>query len=345
MDSSPLLRRPSRRLLDLAPALAFMGVAALSGPSTWAADDARLSHHGERCGQTDAPALQILGSGGPLNGGGRASTSYLIWLASRPALLVDVGSGAMVNFARASADVRELDAVVITHLHPDHVSDLPALLWDAEVAGRNHPLKIFGPGSAPGLFPPVDDFVVRLFGSGGAFPFMRDLLDRKSPFHVEVKTLDTSHAQTIPVYEADALRVTAYPVPHGKAPTVAVRVDTRGFTVVFAEDQNGMDPQFAVFARDADILVLHVALGPNGEDHPFAKVIGTPRALARLASEAHAKRVILSHLMAFPSADPTAKAFSLANPAALLQTFYAAYPGKVSIAEDLECLELQAKPK
>ncbi len=60
-------------------------------------------------------ALQVLGSGGPLNGGGRASTSYLLWLKGRPSLIVDLGEGAAVNFARTGANLNDVDAILLSH--------------------------------------------------------------------------------------------------------------------------------------------------------------------------------------------------------------------------------------
>ena len=286
-------------------------------------------------------ALQILGSSGPLNAEGRASTSYALWRMGRPAVIVDLGPGSVANLVRAGGKLTELQVLLISHLHPDHVSDLPGLLWDEDILGRTDPLLIVGPaGNAD--FPDTRSFLDRLFGAKGAFPFMRGLLDAHSNFHLDVKVIATNVSQRVSVAASNALEISAYPVPHGKAPSLAYRIDAGGFSVVFAGDQSGADPGFAAFAKHANVLVLHAALSPQAVGHPFAKVIGLPQKLGELAAAAGAKRVVLSHLMALASGDPAAGDFSLADRQALIAAVQSAYRGDVTLAFDLQCIALGA---
>jgi ribonuclease BN (tRNA processing enzyme) len=89
-------------------------------------------------------AVQILGSGGPRINPERASASYLLWVDTQAKLLVDIGGGAFFRFGQSQARLGDLSMVAISHLHPDHVSDLPALLWTSNQL-RKDPLPIFGP--------------------------------------------------------------------------------------------------------------------------------------------------------------------------------------------------------
>src|SRR5713101_6363072 len=89
-------------------------------------------------------AVQILGSGGPVINRDRASTSYLLWIDAQARVLVDMGGGAFLRFGQTQAKLSDLSLVAISHLHPDHVSDLPALLWLSHQA-RKDPLPIVGP--------------------------------------------------------------------------------------------------------------------------------------------------------------------------------------------------------
>jgi ribonuclease BN (tRNA processing enzyme) len=73
--------------------------------------------------------VQILGSGGPAINRERASSSYLLWIGGQARMLVDMGGGAYLRFGQSGAKLSDLALVAISHLHPDHVSDLPALLW------------------------------------------------------------------------------------------------------------------------------------------------------------------------------------------------------------------------
>src|SRR5262245_49046593 len=82
--------------------------------------------------QTCAPGpatVQILGSGGPAINPMRASASYLLWAGGQAKMLVDMGGGTYTRFGQSRAKLADLALVGISHLHPDHTSDLPALLW------------------------------------------------------------------------------------------------------------------------------------------------------------------------------------------------------------------------
>jgi ribonuclease BN (tRNA processing enzyme) len=295
------------------------------------------------CGRDGHPALQILRSGGPLDAGGRASTSYLVWLNSRAKLLIDVGAGSAVTFARAGADVRDLDAILLSHIHPDRVADLPQLLWSAHVVGRPRPLVVAGP-AGKGVFPGIDEFLGRLFGPRGAFAFMKNIMNSKEPFHLRIVPIEITRFEAIPVLRLDGITISAYPVEHGEAPTVAYRLDGSSFSIVFAGDQNGVTPGFVTFAENADLLVLHTALSPEAAEHPFAKVIGLPQTLASVAAKAHVRRVLLAHLMGFPPDDPEEADFSLSNPAALVASVKSVFRGEVSLASDGECIKLPSLP-
>jgi ribonuclease BN (tRNA processing enzyme) len=71
-------------------------------------------------------AIQILGSGGPRINPFRSSTSYLLWVGDQARVLVDMGDGALSRFGQAQAKVSDLSLLAVSHLHPDHISDLPA---------------------------------------------------------------------------------------------------------------------------------------------------------------------------------------------------------------------------
>src|SRR5262245_37863776 len=101
----------------------------------------------------DPVTVQVLGSGGPALNRDRASTSYLLWVGSQARILVDIGGGAYLRLGQSQAKVGDLSMVAISHLHPDHVSDLPAFLWLSQLA-RKESLPIYGPSgndAAPGF--------------------------------------------------------------------------------------------------------------------------------------------------------------------------------------------------
>jgi ribonuclease BN (tRNA processing enzyme) len=70
--------------------------------------------------------VQILGSGGPVVNRERASAGYLLWVDGRARMLVDIGGGTYLRFGQSGAKLSNLALVGISHLHPDHLCDLPA---------------------------------------------------------------------------------------------------------------------------------------------------------------------------------------------------------------------------
>ena len=89
-------------------------------------------------------AVQVLGSGAPGFVKDRANTSYLLWVGNQARILVDAGGGAYVRFGQAQAKFSDLSMILVSHLHPDHSSDLPGVLWSGRNT-RNDVLPIVGP--------------------------------------------------------------------------------------------------------------------------------------------------------------------------------------------------------
>ena len=91
--------------------------------------------------------LVILGSkGGPaIRPGGPSPTSSLLEIASRR-IVIDCGLGVSRGLVEAGMALSELDLILITHLHSDHVLELGPLLHTAWTAGLKRPVRVFGRG-------------------------------------------------------------------------------------------------------------------------------------------------------------------------------------------------------
>jgi ribonuclease BN (tRNA processing enzyme) len=244
-------------------------------------------------------AVQILGSGGPGFNAQRASASYLLWVGPQAKVLFDIGGGAHLRFSQAGAKLADLAMVGISHLHPDHTSDLPALMW-ASNRVRSAPLPIVGP-SGNNVAPDFKTFLARLFDEKiGAFQVLGSTLGAEQPGverpRIESTVVDTSKTEPNKVFDRDGITVTAQRIPHGNLPTLAYRVQTRDKSVVFSSDQNGSDPKFVDFAKGADVLVMHMAIAANAPPSPLH---AAPAVVGRVAQEAQAKRLILSHIGQF----------------------------------------------
>jgi len=83
------------------------------------------------------------GSGYPVRG--RGGAAHLV-LTDSACLLMDAGEGTTGTIKALDPDIiTQIDAIFITHLHPDHISGLPMLLLAMYCAGREKPLTVYMP--------------------------------------------------------------------------------------------------------------------------------------------------------------------------------------------------------
>ena len=292
-----------------------------------------------RC-STAPLAVQVLGSGGPLAGGTRASTSYIVWRAGKAVVMVDAGGGSFLRFGEARARLADLSLLAISHLHPDHVADLPALLWLSETA-RQRPLPIAGPSGA-GMFPGFDSFLTRLFGQpGGAFPILGGTLGQPGRgVRLNVIPVAAGVGTSSTVLGDSVVQVSALGVPHGDVPSIAYRVRAGNRTIVFGSDQNGSDGRFSEFASGADLLVMHFGLSERAPDD-LARLHAKPGTVGQLAQKAKARRLVLSHFMQPPPTVPTPEWFSLFDLGGAIAEVRKHFAGPVEAAADLLCFAVE----
>ena len=269
-------------------------------------------------------AVQILGSGGPRTNGDRASASYLLWFGSQAKVLVDVGGGAFLRFGQSGANLSDLSLLAISHLHPDHVSDLPALLWLSNQV-RKDPLPIVGP-SGNEIAPSFPTFLSRLFDEkNGAFQVLGPTLGAAQGnlgggVRLNISVADVTKAEPTTVFEQQGLTVTALGIPHGNMPTLAYRVQTRDVSVVFSSDQTGTDSKFIEFAKGANLLIMHMAIAAGGKSPLHA----SPAVVGHVARDAVVGRLILSHIGLFEVDAAVAEVKK-------------SYPGPLTVGADLQC--------
>lgn len=266
-------------------------------------------------------AVQVLGSGAPGFVKDRANTSYLLWVGNQARILVDAGGGAYVRFGQAQAKFSDLSMILVSHLHPDHSSDLPGVLWSGRNT-RNDTLPIAGP-SGNDAAPALNDFLTRLFDpKSGSWEVLSSVVAPGPGVKLDPRVVDVTRQEPTTVYDRDGVKVTAMGIPHGNLPTVAYRVETQGVTVVLSSDQNGTNPRFPDFAKGADILLMHLAIGVNANNPNQA----LPAVVGSVAQSANPKRLVLSHIGNF-------------DLDAAVTDVKKNYSGPLTIGADLQCTQ------
>jgi ribonuclease BN (tRNA processing enzyme) len=272
---------------------------------------------------------------------GRAGISSALVVDGR-VFVVDCGRGAPSGFADAGLDFARLEAVFLTHLHADHIGDLPGMIlypWGVRTgtAGPLAPLRVYGP-TRPDKLPEGDATFHRdttihperpapgtadLVGSIlAAFAYHLNVmpLDAHMPdagalvraVDIRVPARDEGAAEVpVVVLDDDAVRVSAVVVTHGRAvPALGYRFDTADGSVVFSGDTTVNDDLIAL-AQGADILVHQVAdlgyLGRHGTDaaelERMAALHTDITEVGGVAERAGVGELILSHYL---PADPRA---------------------------------------
>jgi len=269
-------------------------------------------------------AVQILGSGAPGFVKDRANTSYLLWVGGQAKILVDAGGGAYVRFGQAGAKFSDLSMILVSHLHPDHVSDLPGVLWSGRMT-RNDTLPIIGP-SGNEAAPSFSAFLDRQFDpKNGAFEVLASTMPAGPGgpgVRLSASVVDVTKQEPTTVFDRDGTKVTALGIPHG-LPTLAYRVETQGKTIVFSSDQNGTNPRFPAFAKGADLLLMHLAIGvgANNPNQALPAVVGS------VAQSASPKRLVLSHIANF-------------DLDAAVADVKRNYSGPLTVGADLQCTQV-----
>lgn len=205
-------------------------------------------------------------------------------LAGGQFLLIDAGPGSWRVLDSLNLPVAKLSAVLLTHLHSDHIGGLGEAVQQSWIAGRSAPLPVYGP-------PGTDDVV-----AGFAQAYSRDIGYRVAHHGAAAMPGEAAPAvaqvlpppdgtASAPVFSRDGLTVRVFRVEHAPVDVAyGYRIDWRGRSVVISGDTKKSQ---AVIdnARGADLL-LHEALASamTGRAVERAAALGIPR-VAKLAGD------------------------------------------------------------
>ena len=311
----------SRGLFQLGTAF----ITALALSYSTAASSADSPDAGSGCEATRVE-LQVLGSGGPELDDKRASSGYLIWLDGKAQLLVDIGSGSLLNFERSGARIEDLQAVLLSHLHVDHSGDLPALVKAAYFTSRRQDLPIYGPDGNH-LMPSTTQWLARLFDADGSYRYLSEYLepDQRSDFKLIPHTIASKPREVAHFPINDQITVSAVPTHHGPVPALGWRVELAGCRLTFSGDMSNHYDTLTGLAAGSDILVAHNAV-PVGTRGVARSLHMTPDEIGAIAADSGSRQLLLSHRMKR----------TLGREAGTLSAIRARYNGDIRFAEDMQ---------
>ncbi len=248
--------------------------------------------------------LIIVGSGTGIPSLRRASPGLVI-ISDNTHILIDSGPGALRKMLEMGITYLDMDLILYTHLHPDHVADLVAILFASKYGDLPREKDLLCAGGAG--FKSYFEKLKSLYGSW---------VEPKS-YQLTIKELSIDPL----LYRG--IKVLSKPMAH-LPNSVGYRIEFEdGKSVAVSGDtdycQNIIDLGFEV-----DFLILECSF-PDAK-----KVEGhlTPSLAGRIAIESRCKRLLLTHL--YPICDQ----FDIVNQCRQV------YQGEIIVGEDLMKIQI-----
>ncbi len=251
--------------------------------------------------------ITVLGSG-TVTPSLKRNASGLFIRSSQARVLVDMGPGTIRRMCEGGIDGKGIDVILITHFHPDHVSDLVPFLFACNYeynSVREEEFHLIGPQG-------LEHFYQAQVGIYGDWIVPKG--DRLVTKEMNAEAPDT--------FRIKGLVIRSRPSAHA-FPCVSYRVEADGSSVTISGDTDVSD-ELVSLARGTDLLICESSMPDD------LKVRGhlVPSEAGRIAASAGAKRLLLTHF--YPPCDEvdvTAQAASV-------------FSGEIISAEDLMVLAI-----
>ena len=273
--------------------------------------------------------LVLLGTGTPNAEPDRSGPSLAIIIQDK-SYIVDFGPGIVRqanklytqdNDAFISLKPSNLEVAFLTHLHSDHTTGYPDLIFTPWVLERDKPLKVFGPKGIKSM----TENILEAYGSDIRYRIDGSEPANETGWNVEVDEIDEGI-----VYKDDLVEVVAFKVSHGSWENAfGYKFTTVDKTIIISGDTAPSD-KLIEMAKGSDILV-HEVYSQSGFDRRsevwknyHSKHHTSTNELAEIANIAKPKLLLLTHILFWGSSEEE-----------IIDEIGSSYSGKVIVGEDL----------
>ena len=257
----------------------------------------------------------LLGNGGMMPLPGRPLSACLIRV-NGETILWDCGEGTQVNWRASGWPFRSTGAILLSHLHADHVAGLPGILFQIAHSGRREPVTIYGP-------PRTHEVVQHLFSIVGRVPYELGVAELEGgesfdlPGGVQASTILAQHHVPCLAYRLNVARTRRFnaerareldiPIEQwsrlqagepadGVNPNDVLGPPRRGLSVSLVTDTAIFD-ELTPFVADSDLLVCEAMYAVDAlTERARKRGHMTARQAARLAADADVRSLWLTHL-------------------------------------------------
>ena len=273
--------------------------------------------------------LILLGTGTPNADPSRAGPALAISVGGQ-SYIVDFGPGIVRQAAALSSsrggpfeslNPKNLKVAFLTHLHSDHTTGYPDLILTPWVLERSDPLKVFGPKGIKKMTSKI------LEAYKADIDYRIDGLEPANKTGWKVEAVKVNEGL---VYKDEFIEVIAFKVNHGSwTNAYGYKFITEDKTIVISGDTAPSEKLIEI-SKGADILVHEVysQSGFNRRNEVWQKYHASHHTstieLAEIANKVKPKLLVLTHILFWGSTEEE-----------ILKEIESAYPGEVSIGEDL----------
>jgi len=197
----------------------------------------------------DTLKVVVCGSRSPLPSPGRAEACILVE-AGDDIYIFDLGNGSMDNLTQYQVPWPNVKAVLITHMHSDHIADLPDAHLQSWVQGRDSPLMVYGPEG------------INLVTKGFELAYSADYQYRNEHHGDDMLPMSIAGFNTIQIIDnqlipndTPGLEILPFVVDHYPVNSAfGFKISYKGRTVVISGDTIN-DGSVQKYSKDVDLLV------------------------------------------------------------------------------------------
>ena len=238
----------------------------------------------------------VVGASGTFPRANGACNGYLV-RHGRSNILLDIGTGVLSSLYNYISP-GDLDALIITHLHPDHFLDIYPYRYYLEFCAADKlPLKVYAPA--------------------GAAARIKPLFNETDPAKFD-KVFHFIDIGEVGVFQVGELSVCGREVLHLE-PTYGISVAAEGRRLFYTSD-TAFDERLLDYAKDVDLLLAETTFMAAQDGIPVPHM--TTVEVGALAVKANVGRLLLTHL--WPHSDREQ----------ILAEVTAGFDGKIDLADE-----------
>jgi ribonuclease Z len=279
----------------------------------------------------DEMRLIACGTGMPTARPKQAASCWLLELGNGDKFIFDVGTGSAERIAAMQIPYNFLDKVFLSHLHTDHFGDLDALFVGGALAGRQKPLRVWGPaGDTPER------------GTKYAMEHLRktltwDLDGRQGltdprGYHIEANEFDYKAMNAV-IYQENGVTIRSFPAIHSLDGPVSFALEWKGLKFIFGGDTYP-NKWFQEYAKDADVAI-HECFIPV--EDMIAKFRFSPQSALVVGTQIHTSPAAFGKMMSLIK-PRLAIAYHFFNDYDMINSIHdgvrQTYDGPLSLSED-----------